>query len=541
MHGCKDTVAKNVMVYPNAKALFTASSTINCAPFNITSKINLLAFPNANSNYLWYAKDSLIGSGVNFPSYILNTANDSVLIKLKAISIRGCKDDSMAIWFRTIPNPVPAFTTSSDTGCSALTVAFTNTSTPGVTSVWSFSNGAIPGGGNPFSINFANPSNTNNVSYTAKLVITAGSGCKDSISKSILVYPKPLASFSLPSTYCSNTTLIPTNNSIYKSVSVSYEWSRIAPPINSLLTFSNSFATTPNISLPDNQLSVDSSYSIRLRVTSIDGCTHDTTKTISVLRRPLVQFTVPPTFCGPASVVVSNATSNVPSNWLWSISPDTSASILTTTTQNPTFNFNQNNSSDSLNYTLKLIATRTSSNCVDSLSKSLTIYPKPQAQFSILTQDSCGPRWVKFTNTSNAKNSEPMSSMSYLWTNLGTNRTSTNDSGFYVNSAINDSSYTVRLISTSMHGCKDTIAKNVVVYPNAKAVYTRLIGTACAPFYISPSNINAQPFANAHSSYEWYKNGVFIGSGINFPGTSITNQSDSAVIKLKAISKSLQK
>jgi PKD repeat protein len=166
----------------------------------------------------------------------------------------------------------------------------------------------------------------------------------------------------------------------------------------------------------------------------------------------------------------------------------------------------------------------------------LTIYPKPQAQFSILTQDSCGPRWVKFTNTSNAKNSEPMSSMSYLWTNLGTNRTSTNDSGFYVNSAINDSSYTVRLISTSMHGCKDTVAKDVVVYPNAKAVYTRLIGTACAPFYISPSNINAQPFANANSSYEWYKNGVFIGSGINFPGTSITNQSDSAVIKLKAIS-----
>ena len=540
--GCKDTAQTSTTVFPFPKSDFSAPFYSACAPFVLNaSAIVLQQYPNAVNTYTWQIlnKQFVVLStsiGTSIPSYSLTSPDDTIYYRLITSNVHGCKPDTLTRLFRTISNPRASFLVSDSIGCSPFTISYSNTSSSGVALNWSFGNG-LTSTSSSGTINYINNSHTIDSLYTLKLVITAGgSGCKDSISDTILVYPKPLASFSIPNTYCSKTDLIPINGSLSKAGTVIYAWKRLAPPLNSLLGFSDTTASSPSISLPDNQLNIDTSYSIRLRVTSVDGCIHDTTKTISALRRPLVQFTVPPISCGPASVVVSNATSNVPSNWLWRISPDTSASILTATSQNPTFNFNQNNSPDSLNYTLKLIATRTGSNCADSLSKSLTIYPKPQAQFSILTQDSCGPRWVKFTNTSNAKNSEPMSSMSYLWTSLGANRASTNDSGFYVNSAINDSSYTVRLISTSMHGCKDTIAKNVVVYPNAKAVFTRLIGTACAPFLISPGNINVQPFINANSSYEWYKNGVFIGSGVNFPGASITNQSDSAVIKLKAIS-----
>jgi len=541
--GCKDTAQTFTTVFPFPKSDFTAPFYSACAPFVLNaSSIALQQYPNAVDTYTWQILNKQFAVlstsiGTSIPSYSLTNPDDTIYYRLITTNVHGCKPDTLTRLFRTISNPRASFLVSDSIGCSPFAISYSNTSSTGVALNWSFGNG-LTSTSSSGTINYTNNSYTIDSFYILKLVITAGgSGCKDSISKTILVYPKPLASFSIPSTYCSKTVLIPTNGSLFKAGTVNFGWKRLAPPLNSLLSFSDTTASLPGISLPDNQLNTDTSYTIRLRVTSVDGCIDDTTKAISVLRRPLVQFTVPPTFCGPTSVVISNTTSNVPSNWLWRISPDTSASILTATSQNPTFNFNQNNGSDSLNYSLKLIATRTGSNCVDSLSKSLTIYPKPQAQFSILTQDSCGPRWVKFTNTSNAKNSEPMSSMSYLWTSLGLNRTGTNDSGFYVNSAINDSSYTVRLISTSMHECKDTIAKNVLVYPNAKAVYTRSIGTACAPFFISPSNINVQSFANANSSYEWYKNGVFIGSGINFPGTSITNQADSAVIKLKAISK----
>ncbi|MCF8253448.1 MAG: PKD domain-containing protein [Bacteroidia bacterium] len=536
-HGCKDTFENSVVVKPNAKAVFTASSIVNCAPFYITPKITPIAFPNANSNYYWYANDSLIGSNLSFPNFYLNNANDSVLIKLKAISKNGCKDDSMEIWFRTIPNPVPAFTTSADTGCSALTVNFTNTSSPGVSSAWTFSNGASTGAGNPFPITFVNPSNTANASYTAKLVITAGSGCKDSISKSILVYPKPLANFSIPNSNCANSILAPTNSSLFKAGTTTYGWKLLVPSSNSLLTFSDTISSTPSITFPDNQLSIDTIYTIRLRVTSVDGCIHDTTRNISILRRPLAQFTVPPTFCGPSTVAINNNTTNVGSNWLWSVEPNSSASFSNISTQNPNLSFNQNNGNDSINYSIKLIATRTGTGCLDSLTRLVTIYPKPLAQFTTITQDSCGPRWVRFTNISNPKNAEPLNSMSFVWSSLSNNHTSINDSGFFVNSTINDSTYSVSLIATSKHGCKDTFENSVVVKPNAKAVFTRLIGTSCAPFNITSSNISAQAFINANNTYEWYRNGIYLGSGLTFPGTSIPNQADSGLIKLKAISK----
>ncbi|MDZ4668482.1 MAG: PKD-like domain-containing protein, partial [bacterium] len=101
---------------------------------------------------------------------------------------RGCVNRDTVI-LNVIASPVPNFTISDSVGCSPLLVNFNNTSTVGVTAVWTFSNGSTYPGGNPFGITFVNPTNNTDASYSAKLVITAGTGCKDSITRNILVYP----------------------------------------------------------------------------------------------------------------------------------------------------------------------------------------------------------------------------------------------------------------------------------------------------------------------------------------------------------------
>ncbi|MBP7510812.1 MAG: PKD domain-containing protein [Bacteroidia bacterium] len=535
-HGCKDTTTQTVIVRPDAKAVFTQVTKVSCAPFVINS-LNVIAihYPNANNIYSWFINGNYIGNGLVFPGYTISNPNDSILIKLKTISKNGCKDDSMAVWFRTIPNPVPSFSMSDSAGCSPLVVSFNNTSIAGVSSSWTFSNGAISGVTNPFPITFTNSSHTVNALFTAKLVITAGTGCKDSITDTIRVYPKPLASFNVTSPICANTSLTPSNNSVKKAGLVDYGWKFISP--NTSSSISDTAAFEPLLTLPDNQLSIDTSYNIRLRVTSVDACVHDTSKQILVQRRPKALFTLPQPQCGPASITANNGTNNVGSNWLWSVIPTTGVSFNNSSVQNPVLTFAVNNTNDSINYRVKLTATRAGSTCFDTASNIVSIYPKPQAQFTSLTLDSCGPRMVNFTNTSNAKNGETLGSMSCNWTFLGNNIVTSHASGNFVNALVNDSSYAVRLLVSSKHGCKDTTTQTVIVRPDAKAVFNRILGTSCAPFIINSSNITAQNYSNANSLYEWFKDGVFIGNGIVFPGVTILSPSDSALIKLRTTSK----
>jgi hypothetical protein len=381
--GCKDTTNQTITVWPNARALFTASSTTGCAPFNITSAITVNTFPGANNLYKWYRNDTLVSNSTSslFPPYTITNANDSVRIKLVTTSLKGCKDDSMSMVFKTIANPAPNFTLNSNTGCSPLTVTIKDSSTTGVGLAWSFSNGASASGVGPFDITFTNPSNTVNRTDTVKLVITAGtSGCKDSISKVITLLPKPKAVFSLPNVVCADTFKTVINSSIFKSSSATYGW-RFSTPTNNSISDTN--ATSPTFQFINNQGNIDSNYTIALRVTSIDGCVHDTIRNITINRRPLANFTIPQPNCGPSAITASNGTTNVASDWLWSSTP--SLLITTSSLPNPSILFPVNTTNDSINYRILLTATRTGTGCIDTTSRVVIIYPKPQANFTVLT------------------------------------------------------------------------------------------------------------------------------------------------------------
>jgi len=72
----------------------------------------------------------------------------------------------------------------------------------------------------------------------------------------------------------------------------------------------------------------------------------------------------------------------------------------------------------------------------------------------------------------------------------------------------------------------------ITVRPNAEAEFTYNTDQACAPFIINANNVRAVPYPDRNATYSWYANNELIGTGITFPGYTITPSNTVVTIKL---------
>ncbi len=90
---------------------------------------------------------------------------------------------------------------------------------------------------------------------------------------------------------------------------------------------------------------------------------------------------------------------------------------------------------------------------------------------------------------------------------------------------------------TTPLGCEGSRAAiDIVIHPDARAVFVPTDTTKCPPFNITPAIIGLQSFPQNNGTYNWYANGTLIGTGTTFPGYIIVNANDSVKIKLETIS-----
>lgn len=502
--GCTDTLRDSIVVHPDPRAVMNFSSFTDCAPYTIDgSVLNANLFPLTNNTYIWnvYDVNGVLLNTYNGPSGInhtLNTGGDSIFVELVATSINGCDNDTSAQQlFYTITNPVADFTSVPDSGCSPLLVSFMDNSTPGVNHQW-FVNGTA------FSTNI-NPSLTlNNSSFTTdslveiKLLITAGSGCSDSITKTVVVHPKPNASFSINPTTCASDTLTPVNNSNSQG-STTYLWSASS----SAVIISDSSLAQPNFIFPDNQSGTDSTYTIQLIVTSAEGCSDTTSQNVLVYTRPVADFNLTPPSCAPIILSPVDNSSGSFLSYNWSVSPTVGVTASNAATASPQFDF-LSPTLDTANYRISLTITDVNG-CSDTMSQIYTIYPKPTAAFSTSVADSCGPLTISFSNTSTPNiSSQNLSNLSFQW-DFGNGNTSvaTNPQETYFNSGVVDSTYVISLIVSNNLGCSDTVIDSIIVHPDPRAVANFSSFTDCAPYLIDSTVINASVFPVANNSYLW--------------------------------------
>ncbi len=436
--------------------------------------------------------------------------------------------DSLDISVQAQPNV--EFQILGDTSsCSPFLVQLADTTLSNGT--WLINNQAVALN-NIDSILFTNTSTTRDSIISIRRIVQVGTGCTDSLVKQVLVYPKPVASFSLPFG-CSGDSVQVVNNSEVKSPGESYTWQ-----IPNSLQISDPNIAEPFISFPDNQSGTDSIYSILLIVNSPDGCVDSLSQQITVPSRAFADFYIPASICGPLSIVPQDSSVGQGLNYQWDIQPSVGVVISNGNTPNPSLFFPAS-TNDSVRYFVKLILTD-ANGCLDSIEKSTVVFPKPQAVFNFNPLDSCGPIQVLFQNTSSSSiPGQTITDLTFAWA-FGNGDSSNIEAPniLFSNTGLVDSVYFIELIVTNTLGCTDTLLDSIRVHPSPISQFVPTDSIGCAPFSIIADSITVSHFPQANVNYEWRvlhpitRNLIQTFNGINSLNTSIPNFDDSLIIQL---------
>ncbi|MBS4044507.1 MAG: PKD domain-containing protein, partial [Chitinophagaceae bacterium] len=487
-NGVTNTQNVLVTVYPKAKAAFTFTKDTLCAPGILdSSNIKPTAFVNANNSYEWYANNNLIGTTNYFPGYSINNINDSVTIKIKAISKFGCTNDSFEHKFYTFLKPTITFTKDKQQGCGPLNVQFTNTSSPINFSsyFWDFGNGTSSNLQNPPSVIFKEDTNTNRKDTVYYIKLYAFTACDTLMYlDSVTVHPKPKALFQPNATSgCSVFAFSAVNNSWGSGTT--YWWSF---GDNTFLYDSSKITVNHNYSTP-----VLDTFTVKLAANNVCG-----TDTFAV------DIVVYP------NTIVPNLIVDGYNNY--SCAPSTIRFVNNTTGANKyTINFGDGSlpvitfkSPDTLYHTYTAAGTFTVSllaqnNCTDStITRTIVLFSKPVASFTTTAIQYCKNEPIQFNNTSN-------SSLSYEWI-FGDGNTSINYSPTH--SYTTAGTYTVLLIVKSINPsgaiCTDTARKTLIIneLPNS-LIIDNAVPNNCQPFnYLATTS---QPSGNI-TKWTFYDN-----------------------------------
>lgn len=415
--GFKDSLIKQVIVYPKPQANFNANN--QC----LGVAIDFSNFSYGTNTYKWSFGDAGTSTTAN-PSRTY-TASGAYSVKLVATNGNGCRD-SITKTVTVFAKPVANFTVSN--ACEGSNSFFNNTSSGGATYNWDLGDGT--------SSSFFNPAKIYSVagSYGIILNVTSSQGCTDKITKSVTIFSLPVASFAVKD----NCKGVPTSLTNTSTGASSYLWN-----------FGDGSATSTSIS-PAKTYSKVGTFDIKLTVTSANGCTHSVTKPVNI-------FTIPTAYFSANDVCIGTQTdftnqSVMPSgggDYIWRFGDGN-----TSTLPNPSYKYSSSGS-----YDVHLVAI-SSAGCKDSAIIGLSIFDKPSPSFT--AADVCDGKAVQFVNTSSG-------TVSQTWNfGDGSNGTAFSPSRTYANPGI----YKVVLTSTNSNNCSNVYEGSVTVKTNPELVFS---------------------------------------------------------------------
>jgi len=322
-------------------------------------------------------------------------------------------------------------------------------------------------------------------------IFTTPGGCADTATRSITVYARPRANFTFPDSCLPVTGLVQFNNTttVSDGQTMTYQWNFANP---------NATAGNPNTSTatnPTHNYSNNGSYNVRLTATTANGCVGDTTISAN--------FRVKPQLAWPAlNPVCENGT----------VGSLATGTVLNGVTGTATYGGNVPglDASGGFNpsvagagvYEVKYFFTSTGG-CTDSLTRSITVNPRPRPSFTFPNGTCMVNGSVTFTNTSTIAGNGPLN---YQW-NFGGSNTSTAVNPTHV---FADGNYPIRLTATSAQGCTadTTINASFSIQP---ALAFPALASVCE---------NAQPVSVATASVtnSLTGNGTYSGPGTTAAG-----------------------
>lgn len=465
-------LAFSIIVFNNfakaqLKANFTSNIQKGCAPIVVQFKDSSTGNPtywkwdlgNGTISYLQNPSVSYITPGTyNVKLLVKNSTQQDSIVKTGFITVYD------------LPNV--DFTATNRGGCYPLKTQFTDLSTSAGTNItnwlWDFGDGNTSTQQNPFY--------TYNIegSFNVKLKVTNANGCFRVIGKNnyIVVQGGVHANFTFTSAgTCAAPTPVNFNNTSTSTGSLTYQWNFGDGAISS--------STSPTHNYTSN-----GSYSVTLIATNNAGCS-DTLVKPSLINVGTVHanFNLQQnSVCAGVPIAISNTSTPATVASYWSFGDGT-----TSTSISPTKVY-QNAGT----YTIKLI--NNFGACTDSITKTITILPKPTAAFTATNNIGCtAPLQVQFMNNS-------LGGVSYFWEfGDGNNSNLQNPTYTYLSTG----TYNVSLLVTGSNGCKDTLKQSNLVSIQLPKIteITASPKEGCTPLLVNfGSVINSVQSIN---KYEW--------------------------------------
>ena len=357
----------------------------------------------------------------------------------------GSCSDSASKTIIVNDKPIVNFGSAKSNSCKTpFAVTFQNSSPDVVTANWLFGDGGTSNAATPTVVHTYNTTGSHDVTLT----ITDSKGCSNSLTRPTFVniFAPAVKMQNTPVGLCVGQTFSP-----FPSVST------VDPVISYLWDFGDATTSTA-MNPPAHSYGATGFYTVKLTITTQDGCSATDTRTIQVGTPPAVSFTANKTnLCRSDVVTFTNTSSPNGNTVLWDFGDSTTSNQISSTTHK---------FSDTGFFSVKLKVT--SNGCSDSLTKSNFIHALPPLANFGYQVDCLNKTNVSFLDSS-ATNSV-YGAITYLWKfgDPGAN-TSTAQGNTNFNYPLPLSAYTATLIVNN-GACADTVSKPIRLI-NEKAAF----------------------------------------------------------------------
>ena len=500
-YGCSDSISKQITVFPYIFAKFAVDKASVCSEEEF--EIDRSATNGGIDEYQWdFNNDGIIDATRSDAVFNHNISNSTLspqntTIKLNVTNTQGC-DTSWTQSLVVYPEIHSVFSIDNSETCYPHnTVLYNTSSNKGVVATrffWDFGDGSVSVSADDY-INyvFHNFDNNNDAQYTIRLIAESDYECKDTMSQTITIHPKPKSDFNFPVTVDCPPFPVTFNNSS-RGTGLGYEWD--FDDLSAVSTEEN-----PTHIFNNNSYEI-SEYNIELISTTMFGCKDTISKPILIYPKVNVDFSASEwQACSPVVIDFDGSAQNQ-NQVTWYID-DAAFSTL----ENTSYRF-VNSTPDNLTYNIRFKATSLY-NCTADTSKVVTIFPSPEAEFipDPILQDfntETDISEVEFTNYTQHQGS---GTWSYQWS-YGDGTGDANDQESFIKEYIiwgdiyNKNRIPVTLTAWNKNNpqCRDSVCHDIIINPPIPEIDIAEDVGGCAPLFVQFTSTTKYIYED---SYAW--------------------------------------